>query len=258
MVMYRVALVALFVWFACSRPTIAEERGSEFPRRFAWGELVATRDAVELHVLNVPADHVVSVPRFNNPYRRIYLKSDAKRSPLEFRAEVKQWQVTLPKPVPAMPVIVIETVGAPQLLSRPFVSRANAEGGYVLPAHQAIVYGKKLRYEPQPHKNTIGFWLEEHDWCEWKLDVSAPGSFEVHVLQGCGKGHGGSKVEIRVGGSRVAFTVEDTGHFQNFKSRKVGILTVAAPGRQSLQIRPTHKAKVAVMDVRSVRLVPVQ
>jgi hypothetical protein len=53
-----------------------------------------------------------------------------------------------------------------------------------------------------------------------------------------------------------AFTVEDTGHFQNFKERSLGVVTLAAPRVHTLQIRPHKKAAAAVMDVRQVRLIP--
>jgi hypothetical protein len=80
----------------------------------------------------------------------------------------------------------------------------------------------------------------------------------VQILQGCGKGQGGSEVAVVVGEEKVLFTVEDTGHFQNFKRRTIGTLTLTAPGRHTLRIQPVRKAKNAVMDVRQVRLVLVR
>ena len=55
----------------------------------------------------------------------------------------------------------------------------------------------------------------------------------------------------------LTFTVEDTGHFQNFKERSLGAVTLAAPQVHSLQIRAKTKAAAAVMDVRQVQLIPV-
>jgi len=78
----------------------------------------------------------------------------------------------------------------------------------------------------------------------------------VEILQGCGKGAGGSKAVIEVAGQQVLLTVEDTGHFQNFKARKVGHVRLDKPGNYRLKVVPTHKAGVAVMDLRQVRLLP--
>ena len=56
-----------------------------------------------------------------------------------------------------------------------------------------------LRFEPLPHKNTLGFWVRADDWASWEFDVTQPGEFAVEALDGCGKGSGGSTVEFRGG-----------------------------------------------------------
>jgi hypothetical protein len=254
--MYRSVVLMLSVGIALMSTTTNAE-GPAFPQRFPWGRIVVAGMAVELHVTTFPENGVVAVPRFNSPYQRIYLKSDPKKTALDFGAGVKEWLVTLPPSPNDAAIVVIETVGKPQLLTKPFVIEATPEGTYLLPAHFAVVHGEKLRYEPQPHKNTVGYWHNENDWCEWKLKIPQPGKYDVYVQQGCGKGHGGSEVEVKIGESRLAFTVEDTGHFQNFKERQVGTLKIAKANEGSLQLRPISKASVAVMDVRRIRLVPV-
>jgi hypothetical protein len=88
--------------------------------------------------------------------------------------------------------------------------------------------------------------------------VNRPGEFDVEVLQGCGKGHGGSEVAVTVGEQELTFVVEDTGHFQNFKPRVIGRVKIAERGNSTLAIVPIKKASVAVMDVRQVRLIPVE
>ncbi len=136
-----------------------------------------------------------------------------------------------------------------------YVPNPQAKDGTVtLPARTARVHGVQLRYEPLPHKNTLGFWTRADDWASWQLTISKPGTFTVEVLQGCGKGQGGSTVELAVAGQTLTFTVEDTGHFQNFKPRQVGKVTLDKPGRYTLTVKPTKKAAAAVMDLRSVML----
>jgi hypothetical protein len=76
------------------------------------------------------------------------------------------------------------------------------------------------------------------------------------VLQGCGKGQGGSEVELSVGEQTLTFQVEDTGHFQNFKAREIGALKLDKAGRYTLTVKPRKKAAGAVMDLRSVTLKP--
>jgi hypothetical protein len=223
-----------------------------------WGEIHFGAGGLELHVARVPADGTIGFPRLNNPIGGVYLKDDKAKTPLAFKPGTTTWAVTLPKSAAAdaAAVVVVETLGQPYLPNAPRVLGAADDGSVTLAAHDAVTHGEMLRYEPQPHKNTVGYWVNKDDWCEWHFTVARPGRFDLHVLQGCGKGQGGSQVAVLVGDQRVQFTVEDTGHFQNFKDRNVGSITLAEPGRYTLQIRPVSKAANAIMDVRQVRLVP--
>jgi arylsulfatase A-like enzyme len=132
------------------------------------------------------------------------------------------------------------------------------DGTITLPARTADVHGVQLRYEPLPHKNTLGYWTRTEDWASWEFTVTTPGKFALEILQGCGQGQGGSEVQLSVGDQKLTFTVEDTGHFQNFKPRDVGTLMFARPGRYTLEVRPLKKAAAAVMDLRQVMLKPVR
>jgi arylsulfatase A-like enzyme len=151
-----------------------------------------------------------------------------------------------------------EHIGASRMKANPkYVPNPQADDGTVtLPARTARIHGTQLRYEPLPHKDTLGFWTRAEDAASWEFTVKKPGTFAVEVLQGCGKGQGGSEVEVSIGGQSRTFTVEDTGHFQNFKARTVGTLTLDRPGRYTLTIKPKKRAAAAVMDLRSVTLKP--
>jgi arylsulfatase A-like enzyme len=132
----------------------------------------------------------------------------------------------------------------------------NKNGTITMHAQTAEVHGTMLRYEPLPHKTTLGYWVNATDWASFEFTVSKPGTFTVEVLQGCGKGQGGSEVEVAMGEQKLTFTVEDTGHFQNFKARDIGTVKIDKPGRYTLSIKPLKKAAAAVMDVRQVTLKP--
>jgi len=123
----------------------------------------------------------------------------------------------------------------------------------LLHAKDASVHGSTVRYEPVPQKNTLGYWFKQEDWASWEFEVTKPGTYEVEVLQGCGKGSGGAEVEVTAGGKALTFTVEDTGGFQNFVPRKIGTVTLPA-GRQTLTVKPKTKPGMAVMDLRQVTL----
>jgi hypothetical protein len=135
-------------------------------------------------------------------------------------------------------------------------ARRAAGGVITLAAKDAVTHGERLRYEPEPHKNTLGYWTRPEDWCQWRFAVPRGGRYELWILQGCGKGQGGSEVAVKVGDQQIVFTVEDTGHFQNFKHRNLGTIILEKPGNHTLEIRPRNKKAAAVMDVRQVRLIP--
>jgi arylsulfatase A len=132
----------------------------------------------------------------------------------------------------------------------------NKDGVITMHARTALVKGVRLRYEPLPHKTTLGFWTSTADSAEFDFTVEKPGTFTVEVLQGCGKGSGGAEVELAVGDEKLTFTVKDTGGFQNFEAREVGTLKIEKAGRHTLIVKPKTKPGVAVMDLRQVVLRP--
>lgn len=238
----------------------------------SWPELkpsrgIAFRDdsAVYLAFDKVPSGAKFVFPRLNNPTKRVYLLGKPETE-LSLRPDVKEWIITLPKELPqgAEPLIVVQTIGRPHLPTTPQRIKPTDQGLLVLPAHKALTHGEKLRYEPQPHKNTVGYWTHPKDFAQWFIEVPQPGEYDLHVLQGCGKGQGGSHVSIQVRSSgsdvrstaAIAFTVKETGHFQNFVRRKVGSVSIRQAGLHTVEIRPDRLANKAVMDVREVRLVP--
>jgi len=224
-------------------------------RQTDWGVIRRAAAGLELHVDRPPADGVITIPRMNNRIGAVYVKGDQAKKALNFQPGTESWSIVLPKtPLPTSPVIFVETLELPQLPTIPHVVSAASNGDVVLAAQHAVTHGKMLRYEPQPHKNTVGYWVNQTDWCEWHFYVEQPGTFDVHILQGCGKGQGGSEVALSIGDQSVRFTVQDTGHFQNFKDRQLGVVQLNEAGLHTLQLRPLSKAAKAIMDVRQLRL----
>ena len=131
-----------------------------------------------------------------------------------------------------------------------------ADGTVLLHAKDVSVHGKTVRYEPAPHKNTVGYWSDAKDWVSWDFEITKPGKFSVEILQGCGTGSGGSEVEFSVGEQVLKITVKDTGGFQNFLARDIGTFTLDKAGRYTLAVKPKTKPGVAVMDLRQVTLKP--
>lgn len=134
------------------------------------------------------------------------------------------------------------------------------DGTIVLSGSVATIRGTTLRWEPQEQKRTLGFWTRAEDAAEWTFAVAAPGDYDVEVLQGCGKGQGGSEMTVTLDPAHdapraIRFVVEDTGGFQEFRARIVGRLVLSA-GEHTLHVQPERIAKHAACDIRQIRLVP--
>jgi hypothetical protein len=158
-------------------------------------------------------------------------------------------------PDPIDTVVVLELAGeAPRL--NPLALSPSADGAVVLHAKDAIVVARNLRYEPEPHKNTLGYWTNPEDSAYWEFKIEKPGVFEVEMLQGCGKGSGGSEVDVAIDAlPPMTMTVQDTGGFQNFIPRVIGKVKLDA-GDHKLAVKVRQKKGAAVMDLRQVTLKP--
>lgn len=159
-----------------------------------------------------------------------------------------------PMPDPLATVVVVD-FNQPPTFTHPTV-QPGPDGVLVAHAKDAVVFGKNLRYEPEPNKNTLGYWTLPGDWARWSMVETKKGTYDVEVLQGCGKGSGGSEVEFHIGSTVLPMVVQDTGHFQNFVPRAIG--RVQVEGGVEIKVVVKNKKGVAVMDLRQITLKPVK
>lgn len=177
---------------------------------------------------------------------KLYLKTAGPYALTVSRAELKGGAVMNLKGIMLLPACE----GTPPV--------QGADGLVTLHARDATVHGTTLRWEPAEKKQTLGFWVKPSDAASWTFTLDRPGDYTVEVMQGCGGGQGGSQMRISAGDQTLDWQVEETGHFQNFKTRTLGKLHFAAAGVQQLRVGPTKIAKQAACDIRQIRLVPVK
>lgn len=141
----------------------------------------------------------------------------------------------------------------------------NEDGSLLLHSRDATSHGTKVQYEHNPKKDTLGYWVNVSDQAYWTFTVTKPGTFDIEILQGCGKGSGNAEVAMVLLESTgfgkdqmLNFIVQDTGHFQNFVPRNIGKLTFEKTGEYTLLVKPLKKPGVAVMDLRQVKMTPVK
>lgn len=160
-------------------------------------------------------------------------------------------------------LLVLEFDAEPVLITETKPIEAKGDGSFYLPAHMATTTGEKVRYEPQPFKNTLGYWVGKTDSANWHIQLDEPGRFNVAVLQGCGKGQGGSQammtflrpLDTKLRDATLEFEVVETGHFQNFQWVHLGEIELDKPGQVSVHVMPKQIKKAAMMDIRAIHLI---
>ena len=202
----------------------------------------------------------IDLPRLGNVVRSIRWFGEDKAT-MQLKSEPTEWSIDVtPQPANSAAVIIAELDAPVELFHKTITAHPDKTSGIILlPAKYASTHGEKLRFEPQPHKNTVGYWANQKDFAEWTFACDKAGEYEVDILQGCGKGHGGSQVKLQVADQSLDFVVEETGHFQNFIWRTLGSIKLAASDATEptrLTLAPQTKPGGAVMDVRAIRLCP--
>src|SRR6056297_3020687 len=138
----------------------------------------------------------------------------------------------------------------------------SADGRVILHAQDVTSNGVLLQWEPRDIKRTLGFWAKTTDSAYWDFTITDAGVFDVEILQGCGKGQGGSEVDFVFLAwqqdqptATLPHTVKDTGHWQGFQPMEIGQIALEA-GRYRVRVVPRSKAGAAVMDLRQISLTP--
>ena len=91
----------------------------------------------------------------------------------------------------------------------------------------------------------------------WTINVAAAGRYEVLVDTACPKEEAGKLFTVEVGGESVSGRVTATNGWEDYREEKVGELELKA-GEARLTVRATPPFKGLLMDLRTVRLVPVK
>ena len=224
---------------------------------YATPELLAARQDKQWRV-PVAKPGPTRIPRVCASLRASFLEGMPGKT-VVVHPEIDYWEIRFKGDTTASHV-VLEFDSFPALAEEAAPTKQAGDGTLTLPCSHGRVHGEKLRFEPQPHKNTIGYWTVAEDSVTWPIVISQPDEFNVGLLQGAGeKGGGRAKVSLISDGNVIdsfAYDVEVTGHFQNFRWKHAGTLEAKEAGQYELRIEAVKIDKVALMDVRQVHLSP--
>lgn len=175
-----------------------------------------------------------------------------------------------PDPNDPLPVVAVRLAGPPVFDTSPYPRQA-ADRSVMLLANQGLIsHSASALVQARLEESHIGFWSElgESVWFPFSVrlpmanktiggkEESVPGRFDVVMDVAVGPDSGG-EIEVRLLDQTIRHHLVSTGHWRDFKQVKVGTVTLSQPGLLALHIRPISIEGIGLMNLRSVKLVPV-
>lgn len=146
----------------------------------------------------------------------------------------------------------IEVMELPDPSADVKVIEPNDQGELVLSAADATVHGEKIKYMPE--RKALGWWTA-NDYAEWKVKIPADGTYDVVMEWSLDKEHAGNKFTFEIGGTFLDGKTEATEGWETYESKKIGQMELKA-GVQTAVLLPNGRFDTALLDLRSVKLVP--
>ena len=87
------------------------------------------------------------------------------------------------------------------------------------------------------NRDTIDRWSDPGDFVRWKVDVVAPGSYELILSYGCEPSSAGSRTQFSIGAASVEHTFTATPGRMVFATRTAGVMKLGA-GAATFEVKP--------------------
>ena len=203
----------------------------------------------------------IEIPRLAAPLRSMMWQGSITDDGISLKPEPDHWVISWKNRPEQDATLVLKFDDEPLLMEELKPIKKTGDGSFYLPANKAVTLGDKIRYEPQPYKNTVGFWVGKEDSATWTIQIDKPGRYNVAVLQGCGKGQGGSTATmsfispVKDITPAIDFEVVETGHWQNFQWVQHGEVELRHAGEVEVTVAPKQIKKAALMDIRAIHLI---
>lgn len=223
---------------------------------------VGTRDGAQIlycHLHEWPSSGMISLDGLSTRCLSAVLMG---KEPLHLEVSNVSWPtIRLPQSAPdkndPLPVIAARLEGKPVIDPIPYPMQG-VDRTVTLTAAQAILVpgpGTKapLRLEGQH----IGFWSQKADSLWFPVMMKNPGKFRVVLEMSVSRPCGG-EVEIRVLDQVLRLKIEPTGEdWTTFRDVEAGEVKLTQTGLHSIHVRPIHIESYGLMNLRSIRLVPI-
>jgi alpha-L-fucosidase len=246
-------LRAVGQWMKVNGEGIHATSASPF-KRLPWGrcttKLSGGDTTLYLHVFDWPKDGQLLVPGLRNPIRKAYLlagKKTLRTTPVETGVTIA---VPGSAPDPISSTVVLEIRRNPEVESA-LLSQA-PDSSITLPASEATLHGRTLRFESGANRDNIGFWTDAEDRVEWPFKVNRPGRFNIRAEIAA---LGAAAFEVTVGQQTLKAVAPVTGDYGKFATADIGRVEIPAAGAVTLAVKPVAGAWQPI-NLKSVTLTP--
>jgi len=205
----------------------------------AIGGLVAGTIAIgwsRLHRQALPAQAATVDPQARQSTPQVHTFTDSQST---FTA--------VPATVPVTQPTIQNNSTPPQAPSQP------TDGSILLLPATARIHGYKIRRAGLAEPIIKG-WSDSQEYVEWPGGCPKAGTYEVEVTYSCAP-HAGGEFAIHAGSSIARAKTQSTGDWQSFTTVKLGTLEVINDNT-TISLRPTGEIRHALMNLKSVRLIP--
>ncbi len=139
--------------------------------------------------------------------------------------------------------------------NKPELVKPGADGTLRLRASNCAIFGPRLILEE--HYGNLGFWANIDDRAIWTVDVARGGRYAVWFEYACADTAAGNGFQLQAGIRTLDGKVKGTGTWDDYKELQLGTLELD-PGRQPVILRSVGRPRSALLDLKGIRLAPVQ
>ncbi len=242
-------------WLSINKDAIFGTTAGPF-RNIPWGRCtqkeVKGSTILYLHVFDWPANGKLVLPGLKSPIERAYLLTDPARKSIASEPSPAGAFLHLPAKGTneSSTTVVAILKGKPEFQDE--VINQAPDGTFVIDATDARTHGDTIKIENKDKRDNIGYWLNDNEYAEWFLRADKPGNFAVMAEIASTDD---SECEFVIGGKSFKVAVGKTGSYDTFETRKIGVITISGPGKQSLQVKPV-KSTWRPINLRTITLKP--
>ena len=132
----------------------------------------------------------------------------------------------------------------------------DAKGNLTLGADDAELHGDGIKTEGQGGQPNIGFWDKADEWVSWKVKFDKPGTFKITASTA--STNGDIEFVVEAAGQQLTGKAPQTDTWSEYRETDVGQLKLEQPGDQIIKVRPKDAATWKAINLRFVKLTPMQ